>query len=226
MKGKNKNKMKRGEVAKHDHPGRPRYEMKFPSSAEWTFTDLMRVNGVCTDKGSKNFGKGDKCTMLTLRKNLKHDMFRKDGGRKATSLVVEVKGVTAEPDSESGLGRRATVYRLRAVPAKDHSAEKAPRKVAKISTAPKITTAAETIEAAKAILAEPAAVVTIAPAPEVTPAPAIVPVATVPTVDTAPVADAAPVAPAPVVEISLANETPAVSEVAAPVTAEPAPVAS
>lgn len=212
-----KNKIKQGAVINHEHPGRPRYAMKFPRSAEWTFTQLMAANGVNTDKGSKKFGKGDNCTMLTLRKNLKHDMFRADGNRKATSLVVEVKGVTAEPDSDTGLGRRATLYRLRSVPAKDHSNDKAPRK-AKAKAAPTASASvAKTIEDAKAILAEPAAVVTIAPAPEVIPT---APVETVPTVDTAPVAEVAPVVPAPEVEVNLANETPA----AAPV-AETAPVA-
>ena len=194
-----KNKNKQGAVINHEHPGRPRYAMKFPRSAEWTFTQLMAANGVNTDKGSKNFGKGDNCTMLTLRKNLKHDMFRADGNRKATSLVVEVKGITAEPDSDSGFGRRATLYRLRSVPAKDHSNDKAPRK-AKAKVASTVSaTAAETIAAAQAILAEPTSTVVIAPAPEVAPvvptapAPVAETAPTVPTLDTAPVAEAAPV---------------------------------
>ena len=188
-------------AANYDHPGRPRYEMKFPRSAEWTFTQLMAANGVNTDKGSKNFGKGDNCTMLTLRKNLKHDMFRADGGRKATSLVVEVKGVTAEPDSDSGLGRRATLYRMRSVAAKDHSADKvtAP-KASRKAKAPKVSVAAVIAEA-KAILAEPASTVVIAPAPEVAPVP-------VPTVETAPIAENPTPAPASEVEVKLANETP------------------
>lgn len=196
-------------VHEHDHPGRPRYGMKFPRSAEWTFTQLMAVNGVETDKGSKNFGKGDKCTMLTLRKNLKHDMYRADGESvNSYSLVVEVKGVTAEPDSDSGLGRRATLYRLRAVVAKDHSVAKAtPKapieaKAVSVAKAPRKArkakvTAKAMINEAKAILAEPTTVLTIAPAPEV------VPVAEIP----------AP-APAPEVEVAIANEAPAAPEVA------------
>ena len=206
MKSKNKvqsvaalAKAKQG-VVTHDHPGRPRYEMKFPRSAEWTFTQLMAANGVETDKSSKRFGKGDRCSMLTLRKNLKHDMFRADGARKATSLVVEVKGVTAEPDSDSGLGRRATLYRLRSVPAKDHSTDKPAKKMVKLS------------DEVKAILAEPVQVVTIVP----TPAPE--PVAE-------PVADNTGTPPAtatlPTVEVAL-NETPApVAEVEAAPVAEP-----
>ena len=195
-----KNKIKQGAVINHEHPGRPRYAMKFPRSAEWTFTQLMAANGVETDKSSKRFGKGDRCSMLTLRKNLKHDMFRADGARKATSLVVEVKGVTAEPDSDSGLGRRATLYRLRSVPAKDHSTDKPAKKMVKLS------------DEVKAILAEPVQVVTIVP----TPAPE--PVAE-------PVADNTGTPPAtatlPTVEVAL-NETPApVAEVEAAPVAEP-----
>jgi hypothetical protein len=213
MKTKNK-----AAVTKHDHPGRPRYTMKFPRSAEWTFTQLMAVNSVETDKASKRFGKGDNCSMLTLRKNLEHDMYLHAEGKPCVSAnrtrtnprsqVVEVKGVTAEPDSESGLGRRATLFRLRSVPAKDHTATKAPRK-AKVKAT--IATAKATIEAAKAILAEPAAVVTIAPAPA--------PVA--PVIPTAPV-EAAPVAetPAPAPEVQpIANETTAPAPAAEPAAA-------
>jgi len=226
-----KNKSKNKSVITHDHPGRPRYEMKFPRSAEWTFTQLMAANGVCTDKNAtmevpskrKNgkprtvnlFGKGPKCSLLTLRKNLEHDMYLHVEGKPCISkyrtrvnprsMVVEVKGVTAEPDSESGLGRRAGLFRLRSVPAKDHADDKAPSKAPrKVSIK---TTVAETIEAAKAILAEPAAVVTIAPAPA--PVEPVIPVAP------APVAEVPAPAPAPEVEVNLANET-----VAAPV-AEP-----
>ncbi len=202
-------------MKQYENPGRPRYEMKFPKGAEWTFVQLMRVNGVDTvkrlanGKDNPNYGKGENCTMLTLRKNLDFCIYAKTAKGKVSkrkgidpnSIVVPVEGVTAEPDSDSGLGRRATLYRLRAVPAKDHSAEIA---AAPVATAPKTrkprkskaTVTAEvdqTIADAKAILAEPAVSIpetTIAPAapipdavhndfgdnapvatPEVTPAP-------------------------------------------------------
>ena len=208
----------------HDHPGRPRYDMKYPRSAEWTFTDLMAANGVCTDKDAtkqvpskrKNgkpktvslFGKGDHCTMLTLRKNLDHVMYeltakgkvRKPKKLRDDSVVVPVEGVTADPASESGLGRRATLYRLRSVPAKNH-----------VDKAPKVKepTAAETIEAAKAILNEPASTIQIVPAP---------------VVPAAPVAEVT--APVAVTEVSVPIAEP-VAETPAPVVpAETAPVAA
>ena len=208
-------KTKTENTTQYENPGRPRYEMKFPTGAEWTFVQLMKRNGVDTvkrlanGKDNPNYGKGENCTMLTLRKNLDFCIYAKTAKGKVSkrkgidpnSIVVPVEGVTAEPDSDSGLGRRATLYRLRAVPAKDHSAEIA---AAPVATAPKTrkprkskaTVTAEvdqTIADAKAILAEPAVSIpetTIAPAapipdavhndfgdnapvatPEVTPAP-------------------------------------------------------
>jgi hypothetical protein len=150
-------------IGTREHPGRPRYEMKYPKSAEWTFTQLMKANGVNTELGSKTFGKGENCTMLTLRKNLKHDMFTKSKRVNPHSVVVAVMGATAEPDSESGLGRRAKLYRLRTVAAKDHSAAKAPSKASKVNTE-----VAETIAAAQKIIAT-ATPVLITPASEVAP---------------------------------------------------------
>jgi len=185
----------------HEHPGRPRYEVKFPRSAEWTFKQLMAANGVETDQGSKKFGKGDNCTMLTLRKNLKHDMFRSDGKVNSRSLVLEVKGVTAEPDSALGLGRRATLFRLRAIPTVKATVIKAKvvkakvvKAKAKVKTSP--TAKYEATKAALFALPE----TTIVPAP----------------VAPAPVAETP--APAPEVEIPIANEAPAAPE-AAPVQA-------
>lgn len=188
-------------VSVHEHPGRPRYEMKFPRGAEWTFTQLMAVNGVETDKGSKKFGKGDNCTMLTLRKNLKHDMFRSDGKVNSRSLVLEVKGVTAEPDSALGLGRRATLFRLRAIPtvkAKVIKATVIKAKVIKAKAKVKTSPTAKYEATKAALFALPETTIVTAP------------------VAPAPVAETA--APAPEVEIPIANEAPAAPE-AAPVQA-------
>ena len=160
MKNKVENKVENKN--QYDSPGRPRYEMKFPKGAEWTFIQLMKANGVDTvktlenGKPNPNYGKGDKCTMLTLRKNLDFVTYCLDEQGKVAhpkkvnpkSIVVPVKGVTADPNSESGLGRRATLYRLRSVPAKDHTPK---------SKAPKADVTAEVnqvIEDAKNILAE------------------------------------------------------------------------
>ena len=169
-------------IVTHEHPGRPRYEMKFPRLAEWTFTQLMRVNDVNTDRGSEDFGKGANCTMLTLRKNLDRVMYQLDANGKikqpkklsSHSIVVPVVGVTAEPDTESGLGRRAKLYRLRTVAAKDHSLDKAPRKARKVNSE-----VAEVIAAAQEIIATETPI-QIAPA-----APVVAPV--IPTAPTAPV---------------------------------------
>ena len=147
----------------HDHPGRPKYLPKFPRTDEWTFNQFMAINDVdsakylVNGKPNPNFGKGPNCTMLTLRKWLGRDL-----ARKGHSEVCVIKGVTAEPDSTDGLGRRAKLYRLRSVPAKDHSADKAPRKARKVNSTAK---ADDMVAKAKAILAEPTPAVVIAPAP-------------------------------------------------------------
>ena len=186
-------------IVTHEHPGRPRYEMKYPKAAEWTFTQLMRVNGVNTEKGSKDFGKGANCTMLTLRKNLDHVMYvcGADGKIKqpkklsAHSFVVPVTGVTAEPDSESGLGRRAKLFRLRSVAAKDHSLDKAPRKARKVNSE-----VAEVIAAAQEIIATETAIQIAPAAPVVAPVIPTVPTPSVPvqTSETVIVTDAPEVA--------------------------------
>jgi hypothetical protein len=121
MSKKNKN---TNTAVKHENPGRPKYIPAFPRSKEWTFTDWMEANGINTNPDSKDFGKGPKCTMLTLRKHLERDMyFHKEGKRpiaenrtKANprSTVLILKDVTSEPNSDSGLGRRAYLYSLRA----------------------------------------------------------------------------------------------------------------
>ena len=81
----------------------------------------MEVNGIDIDPESKTFGKGPNCTMLTLRKAMERDMFYHKQGKRIVaangthanprSTMLVVRGVTAEPNSESGLGRRATLYR-------------------------------------------------------------------------------------------------------------------
>ena len=207
-----KNSKSKTSTVTHDHPGRPRYTMKFPTRKEWTFTDLMNANGVETNPKSKRFGKGDNCTMLTLRKNLKHDMYLLDKKGKILrvnprSQVCLIDGVTAEPDSESGLGRRALLYCLRVN--KDNVSKpvtkastpkatiaKAPRK-ARTPKSTSQTPTADALDKIHAALAapEPTPAVTV-PAvtitPEVTPAPAP---------EVAPVAETAP-APEPVAEVA------------------------
>src|ERR1035441_5488167 len=114
---KNKNK-KQTRTVKHNHPGRPKYTLRFPTRKEFTFQDILECNGVETNAKSAKFGKGKDCSLLTIRKGLKRDMYRvhpKTGkilGVNPRSKVVLVKGVTAEPNS-SGLGRRQLVYCLR-----------------------------------------------------------------------------------------------------------------
>jgi hypothetical protein len=219
---------------KYEHPGRPRYEMVYPRGAEWTFTQLMAVNGVNTIKGTKGYGKGEKCTMLTLRKNLDRALYCLTADGKvaspkklsAKSFVVPVKGVTADPESESGLGRRATLYRLRSVAAKDHTPKaKSKATTPKASKAVK-DTIAQNVEDAKAILAETTPIqITPATAPVIPTAP----VETVQNTDTVvPIPDAVhndfPVdVPAP--EVSPVETAPIVNETPAtvPVT-ETAPV--
>ena len=207
-----KNSKKQTNATKHDHPGRPRYTPVYPRTKEWTFTDWMEVNGIETNPDSAKFGKGPNCTMLTLRKNMERDMFFHKKGKRCVaanrttanprSIIVQVRGVTAEPNSKSGLGRRANLYALRskgvtskATPAT--SAPKATRK-AKAPASTSQTPTADALDKIHAALAapEPTPSVTV-PAvtitPEVTPAPAATPepVAETP----APAPEAAPAVP-------------------------------
>lgn len=94
---------------KYENPGRPKYIPAFPRTKEWTFTDFMAANMIQTDPSHKDFGKGPHCTMLTLRKFMARDV-----AKKAKSLIFRQKGVTSEPNSEDGLGRRAYLYSIRA----------------------------------------------------------------------------------------------------------------
>ncbi|VVB52419.1 Uncharacterised protein [uncultured archaeon] len=217
-----KNSKSKTSTATHDHPGRPRYTMKFPTRKEWTFTDLMRTNDVETSPKSKRFGKGPNCTMLTLRKNMEADMYLHKEGKpliskwrtriNPRSQVVLIDGVTAEPDSESGLGRRALLYCLRV---NKDNVSKAPRatstpkvkatrkpRVAKTSAPESQTPTADALDKIHAALAAPSPAVTVHAvtiAPEATPAPAPV----TPTPEPAPeAAPAAAVEAAPAVETS------------------------
>lgn len=185
---------------KHDGPGRPKYEPVFPRTKEWSFTDFMEVNGININPNSKDFGKGPNCTMLTLRK-----FMARDAKKMGHSLITKIKGVTSEPNSKDGLGRRAYLYSLRAkANVKRVSAPKAEAPADVESTVTPhddVSDATKHYEEIKAILAAPSTVtipaVTIAP--EVTPAPE--PVATVEETKTepvAPVAETAPVATEPV----------------------------
>ena len=222
-----KNSKKQTRTVTHDHPGRPKYDLKWPTREEWTFQDLLETNGVETNPDSKNYGKGEKCSLLTVRKNLKRDMYilnPKTGKVKRVnprSKAVLVKGVTAEPNSTTGLGRRAKVYCLRvnkgsvskpAPKAVKAVAPKAPRKARTVKTPGDATSAAtKTYEAIKDILAQP------------TPAPASVPAASAPVAEPVPAAVTVPAvtiapdpAPAPVAPESANAE--AATPVAQPVT--------
>ena len=77
--------------------GRPKYEVKWPNG-KFTFLKLMVENGV-----DPKTGKGEKCTTLTLRKNMKAELKKKD------SVIVRLDAL-AEPNSENGLGRKGYVF--------------------------------------------------------------------------------------------------------------------
>jgi hypothetical protein len=148
----------------HDHPGRPRYTMVYPATLTFTFVELMQSNGVDTRRKLKNgdenpnYGRGNNCTMLTVRKNLKFALANDD--------AFLMRGYTAGPDS-NGLGRRGLLYRHVDTPfAKALVEAKVRGRKAKTAEIEK------TIANAKAILSEPAATVQIAPA---TPAPEVIP---------------------------------------------------
>ena len=178
-----KNNKKQTRTVKHDHPGRPKYTLRLPTRKEFTFQDILEVNGVETNPAAKNYGKGENCSLLTVRKNLKRDMYilHPKSGKilrvNPRSRVCLVKGVTAEPNSTTGLGRRALVYCLRenkdnvSKPTVKTATPKAAKATRKART-PKATSQTPTADALDAIhkaLATPDPVV---PAPVVeTPAP-------------------------------------------------------
>ena len=179
---KNNNK-KNTDPKSQDHPGRPRYTMVYPATLTFTFVELMQANGVDTRRTLKsgddnpNYGRGDNCTMLTVRKNLKFALSNED--------AFLMKGYTAVPDS-NGLGRRGLLYRHQSTPfaealveAKVRGAEglkaeipasKDTRKSKSKTKTPAKAAIDKTIADAKSILSEPASTVQIAPAPQ-TPAP-------------------------------------------------------
>lgn len=133
--------------AKHDGPGRPRYTPKFPRSKEFTFTQFMEVNDIdirpeVNGKRNKTYGKGPHCTMLTLRKFL-----ARDAARKGRSMLFRVRGVTADPNSDAGLGRRGYLYSVRAgtTIAPKSTVTAAPRKTRTV--APKVNKPVETVTA-------------------------------------------------------------------------------
>jgi hypothetical protein len=222
---------KNTKTVQYDHPGRPQYNVKWPTRKEFTFLDILSINGVNTDPGSKTYGKGPNCSLLTIRKGLERDMYFHKPGKaliaanrtrvNPRSEVCLIHGVTAEPNSDSGLGRRAKLYCLRvnkdnvskpAVKVKAVKAVKAPRK----ARTPKVTSQTPTADALDAIhkvLATPDPVpaltvpaVTIAPSP----APVSAPVPPTPV-------EANP-APAPVAPAAVTPEAaPAVEAPAAPV---------
>lgn len=225
----------KNKIKSYDHPGRPKYDIKYPTRKEFTRTDICEFNGIDTrkvvnGKVNLNFGKGPKCTLLTITKGMERDMYLHVPGKTPSvstrtrvnprSEIVLIRGVTAEPDSEKGLGRRALLYCLRvnkdnikAPKVKTPKAVKAPKvKTPKVKVPRKVRTpkstsqtpTADTLDRIHAALA--------------TPDPVTAPALTVPAVTIAPEVTPAP-APDPVVEVPAPVETPA------PV-AEPAPVAS
>ncbi len=194
-------KSRKANTAKYDHPGRPMYDPSFPRTKEFTFTDFEVANGV-----NPKTGKGKECTTLTLRKWLKRDK-----ARMGKSILVLLKGVTADPNSRKGLGRRAHLFSLRS----KVNTTRTPRVT---QDAPSdVSPETKSYEATKAALLADTSVPVTAPAtpepqPEVTPTPAPAPVEAVPAavVEAAPIANETP-APAPQAEV-----TPAPSAEVAP----------
>jgi hypothetical protein len=88
-------------------PGRPKYEPSFPRGNKWTFDQFCQVNGIDLETG-----KGEFCTILTLRKFLKRDMLTASKRNRSNSLVVDT-GELGKVDSDSGLGRKPKLYMLR-----------------------------------------------------------------------------------------------------------------
>lgn len=170
---------KNSKQVKHNGPGRPRYEVKWPRG-KFTFTDLEIENGVNPDTG-----RGKECTTLTLRKALKRELTNRRSG-----AVIHLKDALADPNSESGLGRKQYVYTRRtgvatAKASAPHKAKsKAPADVSESTTKYEATKAALLADTSVPVTSNP----TPAPAPEVNPTPEAAPVA----VDPAPTAEATP----------------------------------
>ena len=219
-----KNKEKQTDTAvKRDHPGRPQYSPKWPTRKEFTFQDVLNANDVETDPNSKTYGKGPMCSLLTIRKGLERDMYFHKPGTPITagnrtrvnprSEVCLIHGVTAEPNSESGLGRRAKLYCLRVN--KDTVSKPAPKvkavKVQDITVKRKYTRKASQTPTADALDAIHKALVTPDPVliPAVTIAPEVTP--------EVPVTPPVPVTPVPVIAPEV--ESPAPEAVAAEIAA-------
>jgi len=207
-------------IKSYEHPGRPKYTPKYPRTNEWTFTDWMEANGIETNPASKNFGKGPNCTMLTLRKNKERDMWlHKQVGKKLVrtrlnprSIMVGVRGVTAEPNSEKGLGRRAELFSLRSKGVISHDAPvaKAPKAV-KDTTKVKRKYTRKVVSTSQTPTADILDKIHAALAPDPVPAPALtVPAVTiVPEVAPAPAPEpVAETAPAPVIEAPATSTLP------------------
>jgi hypothetical protein len=97
----NKN-SKTSNVETKQGPGRPKYEPTIPRKTRFTFQDFMAANGV-----NPETGKGEKCSKLTLNNWMK----RNEG---KNSPIVRLKGISAKPNSETGLGRKQFVFCKRA----------------------------------------------------------------------------------------------------------------
>lgn len=155
---------------KHSGPGRPAYKPKFPAKLRWTMTDFQIRNGVDPETG-----KGEHCSKLTLVKFLARELANRRSG-----LVIKLKGETAAPSSDSGLGRKAFLHCLRS--RVNELDEKTP-KTKKLATARKSTVSVKlaptpSYEDTKAALGldkpapTPVAAAPVAPEPVVTaPAP-------------------------------------------------------
>ena len=226
---KNKNK-KQARTVKHNSPGRPKYALRLPTRKEFTFQDILESNGVEIDPKSKGYGKGGECSLLTVRKGLKRDMYilhpktKKILRVNPRSRVCLVKGVTSEPNSTTGLGRRSLVYCLRVN--KDSVSKPAAKAVApaavKAAVAPKTTApkavrtprapksqtpTADTLDLIHDALAAPDPVAPVSPVIEQAPVALTVPAIVIAPPVAAP--EAAPVAPAPVAAESAEAATPA-----------------
>jgi len=132
-------------------PGRPKYVPIIPRG-KFTFSDLETANGVNLETG-----KGERCTTLTLRKWVKREV----GSRKGA--IIRVKNILAEPNSESGLGRKQYVFIRR-------PAENTPKAVKPSTEKAPAQTTADYEATKKALLAETAVPVDVAPAAVETPA--------------------------------------------------------
>ena len=154
--------------------------------------------------------------MLTCRKNLKNDMYILNPKTNAIvrvnprSEVVVIRGVTAEPNSERGLGRRADLFCLRvnkdSIKVPNISAKPATVKAGTKSQTP----TSDALDKIHAALAAPEPIPAAVTVPAVTIAPTVV--------ETAP--EAPPVVNVPALVTEAVVETPAP---AAPVAETPAP---